>query len=62
MYIFIVELKWNKLPADTEVGLNQDVSVECDATSQPQPQIQWTKLSSSTVRGFNGKYSSTALK
>jgi hypothetical protein len=50
-----VELKWNKLPADTEVGLDKDVSIECDATSQPQPTIQWTRLpSSSTGKSSNG--------
>uniref|UniRef100_A0A6G1SD09 Hemicentin-2 n=1 Tax=Aceria tosichella TaxID=561515 RepID=A0A6G1SD09_9ACAR len=48
-----VELKWNKVPADTEIGLNKDVTIECDATSQPNPIIQWTKLPSSTSKGLN---------
>lgn len=51
----LVELKWSKLPVDTEVGLNQGMSIECDAIGQPQPQIMWTKHPSSMGRGFNGK-------
>lgn len=51
-----VELKWMKLPIDTEVGLNQDVSIECDAIGQPQPQITWTRHPTSANRGLNGKY------
>lgn len=54
-----VELKWNKLPVDTEVGLNQDVGIECDAIGQPQPQITWTKHPTSTSRGSNGKIVTT---
>lgn len=46
------------MPTDTEIGLNQDLSVECDAIGQPQPQITWTKhpSSSSTNHGSNGKF------
>lgn len=56
-------MKWSKVPKDqVEVGINQDVSLECEAIGSPQPSVEWFKHSSgladnrsSSGVGANGK-------
>jgi hypothetical protein len=44
-----VELKWTKTPKDkVEVGLGQQVSLECEAVGSPQPIIEWFKHTTSS--------------
>lgn len=39
-------MKWNKTPKEqVEVGLNQELQLECDATGSPEPLIEWIKHS-----------------
>lgn len=39
-----VELKWTKIPRDTEIGLNQEMILDCDALGSPEPKIEWRRL------------------
>lgn len=43
-------MKWTKLIYDTEVGLNQDLSIECDATGQPRPTISWLRHPNNIIK------------
>ena len=37
-------MKWTKTPKDqTEVGINQELRLECDAQGSPEPRIEWAK-------------------
>lgn len=45
-------MKWNKLPKDqVELGIGQDIALECGALGSPQPQIEWYKLSAQSANG-----------
>lgn len=47
----LVELKWNKTPKDlVEVAINQELSMECDASGTPEPIIEWTKHSNNNSK------------
>uniref|UniRef100_A0A6G1SDF4 Hemicentin-2 n=1 Tax=Aceria tosichella TaxID=561515 RepID=A0A6G1SDF4_9ACAR len=50
-----VELKWVRTPKDkVELGLGQQVSLECDAIGSPQPIIEWFKHSQADRAGREG--------
>lgn len=47
--MILVELKWLKVPKrEVEVGLNQELALECEAQGSPQPTIEWYKYGNST--------------
>lgn len=53
--VIVAPLEWSKVPkTELEVALNQDISVECDATGFPQPTIEWTRHSNSDHPKSNG--------
>lgn len=41
------------MPKDAEVGLNKELSVECDAIGVPSPTIEWFKHTTPSDRQFN---------
>lgn len=50
-----VEMKWTKAPKEQlEVGLNQPISLECDADGSPKPTIEWHKQAADGAGG-NGE-------
>lgn len=53
-----VDLKWNKVPKNVEVGLNQELSIECDAIGSPPPTIEWLQhvKSVDSSSNSNGRY------
>lgn len=39
-----VEMKWNKTSKElNEIGLQQELLLECDAIGSPEPKIEWFK-------------------
>jgi len=40
---------------DSEIGLNQDLAIDCDATGRPQPQVVWIKHPTVDSNGINGE-------
>lgn len=50
----IVEMKWKKIPKDVEIGLNQELSLECEAIGYPEPTVEWIRHVSSKENNSNG--------
>ena len=49
-------MKWRKVAKDTEVGLNQELLLECDAVGSPEPTVEWLKHSPPKDQTSNGIY------
>lgn len=54
--LYTVDLKWTKIPKDAEVGLNQELELECDAIGSPEPTFEWLKHEMKDHGGNNGKF------
>lgn len=50
-------MKWSKTPKDkVELGVGQELALECDASGSPQPVIEWFKHWNEHFGGANGEY------